>query len=117
MASSHAKPAACAPTCTHPQLGSERFDLKPQRLIGDTAHGTAPLLNWMVEEKKIEPHVPVWEKYQRTDGSIPSDAFHWDEERDEWPRFLALSYRRSAQRTHIGSRSFAITPGCAGEAD
>jgi transposase len=62
----------------------ERFDLKPTRLIGDTAYGNAPLLNWMVEEKKIEPHVPVWEKSQRTDGSISSDAFRWDEERDEY---------------------------------
>jgi transposase len=62
----------------------ERFDLKPKRLIGDTAYGSAPLLNWMVEEKKIEPHVPVWEKYQRTDGSISSDAFRWDEARDEY---------------------------------
>jgi transposase len=62
----------------------ERFDLKPKRLIGDTAYGNASLLNWMVEEKKIEPHVPVWEKYQRTDGSISSSAFCWDEERDEY---------------------------------
>ena len=38
----------------------------------------------MVEEKKIEPHIPVWEKYQRTDGSILNDAFRWDEERDEY---------------------------------
>ena len=62
----------------------ERFDLKPKRLIGDTAYGTAPLLHWMVDEKKIEPHIPVWEKYQRTDGSLSSDVFHWDEERDEY---------------------------------
>jgi hypothetical protein len=62
----------------------ERFDLKPTRLIGDTAYGNAPLLNWMVEEKRIEPHVPVWDKYQRTDGSISSDAFRWDEARDEY---------------------------------
>jgi IS5 family transposase len=62
----------------------ERFDLKPTRLIGDTAYGNAPLLNWMVEEKQIAPHVPVWEKSQRTDGSISSDAFRWDEERDEY---------------------------------
>jgi IS5 family transposase len=62
----------------------ERFDLKPTRLIGDTAYGNAPLLNWMVEEKRIEPHVPVWDKYQRTDGSISTDAFRWDEARDEY---------------------------------
>jgi hypothetical protein len=48
----------------------DRFGIKPKHLIGDTAYGTAALLNWMVEEKHIEPHVPVWERYQRTDGSL-----------------------------------------------
>jgi hypothetical protein len=38
----------------------------------------------MVEEKQIEPHVPVWEKYQRTDGSLSSESFHWYEERGEY---------------------------------
>ncbi len=37
----------------------ERLDLKPERLIGDTAYGTAEMLNSMVDEKEIEPHVPV----------------------------------------------------------
>ena len=36
--------------------------LKPERLIGDTAYGTAPMLEWMVKDKGIEPHVSVWEK-------------------------------------------------------
>jgi hypothetical protein len=31
----------------------ERFDLKPQCLIGDTAYGTAEMLGWMVDEKGI----------------------------------------------------------------
>ena len=35
----------------------ERFDLKPDRLIGDTNYGTAEILGWMVNEKNIEPHV------------------------------------------------------------
>ncbi|VVO15791.1 hypothetical protein PS914_04538 [Pseudomonas fluorescens] len=39
-----------------------RFDIKPERLIGDTAYGTAPMLAWMVGGKDIEPHVPVWDK-------------------------------------------------------
>ncbi len=46
----------------------ERFDLKPQRLVSDTAYGTGPLLGWMVEEKRIAPHVPVWDKSERKDG-------------------------------------------------
>src|SRR4029434_9316667 len=40
----------------------ERFDLKPDRLIGDTNYGTAEILGWMVNEKSIEPHVPVWDR-------------------------------------------------------
>ena len=36
----------------------DRFDLRPDRLIGDTNYGTAAILGWMVDEKHIEPHVP-----------------------------------------------------------
>ena len=39
----------------------ERFNLKAQKLIGDTAYGTAEFLAWVVEEAGIEPHVPVWD--------------------------------------------------------
>jgi hypothetical protein len=31
----------------------ERFDLKPERLIGDMAYGNATLLGWMVNDKGI----------------------------------------------------------------
>ena len=30
----------------------ERFGIKPERLVGDTAYGTAPMLGWMVEDKR-----------------------------------------------------------------
>src|ERR1043165_1472598 len=36
----------------------EGFDLYPARLIGDTAYGTAEMLNWLVDEHGIEPHIP-----------------------------------------------------------
>ena len=48
----------------------ERFGLKPERLIGDTAYGTAPMLGWLVEQTQIEPHVPVWDKSERHDGTL-----------------------------------------------
>ena len=48
-----------------------QFDLTPERLIGDTAYGTAPMLAWMVEEKNIEPHVPVWDKTERKETASP----------------------------------------------
>ena len=37
----------------------ERFQITPERLIGDTAYGPAAMLAWMVDHKGIEPHVPV----------------------------------------------------------
>jgi transposase len=62
----------------------DRFAIKPTRLIGDMAYGAAELLDWMVNDKAIEPHVPVWDKTQRTDDSLSSSDFQWDENRNEY---------------------------------
>jgi transposase len=62
----------------------ERHDIKPQRLIGDTAYGTGPMLEWLVQDKGIEPHMPVWEKTDRNDGTFSASDFHWDEEANEY---------------------------------
>lgn len=53
----------------------ERFDISPSRLIGDTAYGTAPMLGWIVEEKKLQPHIPVWDKSGRDDGTFGRSDF------------------------------------------
>jgi len=58
-----------------------RLDLKPDKLIGDMAYGIAPMLDWMVD-KDIEPHVPVWDKSQRRDGTFSNHEFEWDGEAD-----------------------------------
>lgn len=62
----------------------QRFGMKPQRLVGDTAYGTAEMLSWMVEEKRIAPHVPVWDKTERKDGSLSVGDFVWDAQADEY---------------------------------
>jgi len=62
----------------------ERFEIKPKRLVGDTAYGTGPMLEWMVEEKGIEPHVPVWDKSSRTDGCFSIVDFSWHEAANEY---------------------------------
>ena len=62
----------------------ERFEIKPTHLIGDTAYGTAEMLGWMVDEKAIEPHVPVWDKAERKDGSLGRSDFRWEAEADEY---------------------------------
>jgi hypothetical protein len=61
-----------------------RTAMKPKRLIGDTAYGTAAMLGWMVEEKGIEPHVPVWDKSEGKAGSFARSAFTWDAESDRY---------------------------------
>ena len=62
----------------------ERFGLKPGRLVGDTAYGTGPMLGWMVEDKRIAPHVPVWDRTERKDGTLSSSEFFWDEQANQY---------------------------------
>src|SRR3712207_7661649 len=45
---------------------AERFSLKPERLAADSAYGSAEMLHWLVEEQKIEPHVPVIDKDRKS---------------------------------------------------
>jgi hypothetical protein len=78
------RPAEVQATRTMIEQVEERFDIKPQRLIGDTAYGTAEILGWMVDEKAIEPHVPLWEKGERNDGTLSRSDFVFDAEADRY---------------------------------
>jgi transposase len=60
----------------------ERFGLKPERLAADTAYGSAAMLNWIVNEKKITPHIPVIDKSNREDGSLSRQDFTFDKDRN-----------------------------------
>ena len=60
----------------------ERFDPDPQRLAGDTAHGSAEGLAWLIHERGSEPHLPVFDKSKRTDGSFSRDEFADDHQGD-----------------------------------
>src|SRR6202163_66840 len=59
----------------------QRFNLKPKRLAADTAYGTGKFLGWLVKEKKIIPHIPVWEMSDRQDGIFSRSDFRWDRKR------------------------------------
>ena len=59
----------------------QAFGLKPKRLTADTAYGTGRLLAWLLG-KDITPHIPVWERYERTDGMFSRTDFAFDSERD-----------------------------------
>ena len=82
----------------------QRFDLSPTRLIGDTAYGTAEMLGWMVDEKQIEPHVPVWDKTERSDGTLSRSDFEWRAEDNEY-RCPADKALRSDRRKFTVPRS------------
>jgi transposase len=60
----------------------ERFGLKPQRLAADSAYGSAPMLNWLVVEKQITPHIPVLDKSKREDGTFSRADFRYDATKD-----------------------------------
>ena len=59
----------------------QRFALKPDRLAGDVAYGTGGMLGWLVE-RDIDPHIPVWDKSMREDGTFSRVDFTYDKERD-----------------------------------
>jgi transposase len=60
----------------------ERFDLYPARLAGDSGYGSAGMLGWLVHEKGIEPHVTVFDKSARKDGTFSREDFTYDHEGD-----------------------------------
>ena len=74
----------------------ERFGLKPERLVGDTAYGAAPMLNWLVEEKGIAPHIPVFDKSKRDDGTFSRSDFRYDPTSDVYhcPAGKTLDHNR-----------------------
>jgi transposase len=60
----------------------ERFGLYPEKLAADRAYGSAEMLGWLVHERGIEPHIPVFDKSARTDGTFERDDFTYDRESD-----------------------------------
>jgi hypothetical protein len=52
----------------------ERFDLQPRQLAGDTVYGAVRLLKWWVD-REIGPHIPVWDKSARSDGTFSRADF------------------------------------------
>ena len=60
----------------------ERHDLWPQRLAADTAYGSAEMLQWLVHDQGIEPHIPVIDKSTREDGTFSRGEFTYDHAAD-----------------------------------
>jgi hypothetical protein len=48
----------------------ESFGIKPERLAADRAYGSAANLNWVVNDKKIAPHIPVIDNTKREESAF-----------------------------------------------
>ena len=59
----------------------ERFGLWPERLVG---YGDGANLAWLIEERGIEPHIPVIDHSARRDGTFDRSAFTFDHEADRY---------------------------------
>jgi hypothetical protein len=61
----------------------ERLDLKPDRLVADTAYGTGKFLGWLVGTG-ITPHIPVWDKADRDDSTFSRNDFTFNPKKNEY---------------------------------
>jgi transposase len=79
-----------------------RFDLQPLRLAGDSAYGAVRLLKWLVD-CKITPHVPVWDKSARPDGTFSRADFRFDRGRNVYicPGGAELTSTGTIDQGHI----------------
>ncbi|SFP03522.1 Transposase [Cohaesibacter marisflavi] len=71
-------------TRTMIERAHERFGLWPERLIADTAYGSAEMLAWLVYDWGIEPHIPVIDKSKRDDGTFSREDFAYERETDSY---------------------------------
>jgi len=82
----------------HDDLG-----LWPRKLIADTGYGSAEMLAWLVHERDIHPHIPVFDKSARNNGTFARADFTYDARRDAYTcpagKFLTRYQRRHGCRT------------------
>jgi transposase len=79
-----------------------RLGLKAKRLVADTAYGTGKFLGWLIEAG-IAPHIPVWDKSTREDGTFSRADFTFDSDRNLYvcPAGKLLTTTGSAGADHV----------------
>ena len=89
------------------------FGIKPQWLAADTAYGSAANLDWLVNQQKVAPYIPVIDKSQRDDGTFSREEFIFDKDRNIYicPANKALTTTGRLYADHK-FRYRASVPGC-----
>ena len=105
-----------AATKTMIERTDKRLGLKPKRLAADTAYGTGKFLGWLIGAG-ITPHIPVWDKSTREDGTLSRSDFRWDKRRGVYicpNRQGATHQRYRARRTDPSLSRFQARLRCLG---
>ena len=91
-----------AATKTMIERTDERLGLKPERLVADTAYGTAKFLGWLIDAG-IRPQIPVWDKSTREDRTFSRADFTFDKERNVYvcPAGNSLTTTGSVGADHV----------------
>ena len=102
-ASTAVRPAELTAARTMIERVRDRHDLHPYRLAADTAYGSAEMLEWLVNDQGIAPHIPIIDKSGRTDGTFSRADFTYDRAADLYrcPGGKELKqYRRAFRADH-----------------
>lgn len=102
-ASTAVRPAELTAARTMIERVHDRHDLRPDRLVADTAYGSAGMLEWLVNDQGIAPHIPIIDKSGRTDGTFSRADFTYDPAADLYrcPGDKELKqYRRAFRADH-----------------
>ncbi len=72
----------------------------PERLVADTGYGSAEMLDWLLHERGTEPHIPVFDKSKRKDGTVSRSDSASDRHTDAYicPAGKPLRQRQTSYR-------------------
>lgn len=62
----------------------DRFGVWPERLEADTGNDSAEMLAWLIYERDIQPHLPVFEMSVRHDGTFERADFRYELSEDSY---------------------------------
>lgn len=83
------------------ERSADRHGLWPRKLIADTGYGSAEMLAWLVHERGIEPHVPVFDKSARADGAFDRRSFRFDRDQDHYTCPAGKQLRRFRRTGYV----------------
>jgi hypothetical protein len=69
------------------------------------------MLNWLVEEKGIAPHIPMFDSSKRDDGTFSRSDFRYDPTGDIYQRMMeprCSIWRESMIATVANSKRYAV---------